>query len=108
MVRYTVVRDSIIMQDTSVGDNVTITKAIVAEGVSIGDNVEIGIGEEAENKLNKSVYSFGLATIGENSVIPSGVKIGKNTAISGETVKEDYPDGLLAGGESIIKAGDRV
>ena len=106
--KNTVVRDSIIMQDTSVGDNVTITKAIVAEGVSIGDNVEIGIGEEAENKLNKSVYSFGLATIGENSVIPSGVKIGKNTAISGETVKEDYPDGLLAGGESIIKAGDRV
>ena len=100
--KNTVVRDSIIMQDTSVGDNVTITKAIVAEGVSIGDNVEIGIGEEAENKLNKSVYSFGLATIGENSVIPSGVKIGKNTAISGETVKEDYPDGLLAGGESII------
>ncbi len=79
--KNTVVRDSIIMQDTSVGDNVTITKAIVAEGVSIGDNVEIGIGEEAENKLNKSVYSFGLATIGENSVIPSGVKIGKNTAI---------------------------
>ena len=106
--KNTVVRDSIIMQDTSVGDNVTITKAIVAEGVSIGDNVEIGIGEEAENKLNKSVYSFGLATIGENSVITSGVKIGKNTAISGETVKEDYPDGLLAGGESIVKAGDRV
>lgn len=106
--KNTVVRDSIIMQDTTVGNNVTITKAIVAEGVSIGDNVEIGIGEEAENKLNKSVYSFGLATIGENSVIPSGVKIGKNTAISGETVKEDYPDGLLAGGESIIKAGDRV
>jgi len=104
--KNTVVRDSIIMQDTSVGDNVTITKAIVAEGVSIGDNVEIGIGEEAENKLNKSVYSFGLATIGENSVIPSGVKIGKNTAISGETVKEDYPDGVLAGGEYIIKAGE--
>ena len=64
--------------------------------------------EEAENKLNKSVYSFGLVTIGENSVISSGVKVGKNTAISGVTEKEDYPDGLLAGGESIIKAGDIV
>lgn len=104
----TVVRDSIIMQDTVIGDNVNITKAIVAENVTIGNNVELGVGEEAENKLNKSVYSFGLVTIGENSVIPSGVKVGKNTAISGETEKEDYPDGLLAGGESIIKAGDRV
>ena len=104
----TVVRDSIIMQDTVIGDNVTVTKAIVAENVTIGNNVELGVGEETENKMNKSVYSFGLVTIGENSVIPSGVKIGKNTAISGKTDKEDYPDGLLAGGESIIKAGDRV
>ena len=106
--KNTVVRDSIIMQNTVIGDNVNITKAIVAENVKIGDNVELGVGEEADNKLNKSVYSFGLVTIGENSEIPSGVKIGKNTAISGKTEKEDYPDGLLAGGESIIKAGDRV
>lgn len=106
--KNSVVRDSIIMQDTVVGDNVTITKSIIAENVQIGDNVELGVGEEAENKLNKSVYSFGLVTIGENSVIPSGVKIGKNTAISGETEKGDYPDGILESGESIIKAGDRV
>lgn len=106
--KNTVVRDSIIMQDTVIGDNVTIDKAIVAENVSIGNNVELGVGEPAENKLNKSVYSFGLVTIGENSVIPSGVKVGKNTAIAGKTEKEDYPDGLLAGGESIIKAGDIV
>ncbi len=106
--KNTVVRDSIIMQDTVIGDNVVIDKAIVAENVSIGNNVELGVGEPAENKLNKSVYSFGLVTIGENSVIPSGVKVGKNTAIAGKTEKEDYPDGLLAGGESIIKAGDRV
>ncbi len=104
--KNTVVRDSIIMQDTVIGDNVIIDKAIVAENVSIGNNVELGVGEPAENKLNKSVYSFGLVTIGENSVVPSGVKVGKNTAIAGKTTKEDYPEGLLAGGESIIKAGD--
>ncbi len=106
--KNTVVRDSIIMQDTVIGDNVIVDKAIVAENVSIGNNVELGVGEPAENKLNKSVYSFGLVTIGENSVIPSGVKVGKNTAIAGKTTKEDYPEGLLAGGESIIKAGDIV
>lgn len=106
--KNSVVRDSIIMQDTVIGDNVTITKAIIAENVEIGDNSELGIGEEAESKLNKSVYSFGLVTIGENSVIPSNVKIGKNTAISGVTEKGDYPGGTLASGEFIIKAGDKV
>lgn len=104
----TVVRDSIIMQNTKIGENVVVNKSIIAENVKIGDNVELGIGEEVENKLNKSVYSFGLVTIGENSVIPSGVKVGKNTAISGETTAKDYKEGALASGESIIKAGDRI
>lgn len=104
----TVVRDSIIMQNTKIGENVVVNKSIIAENVKIGDNVELGIGEEVENKLNKDVYSFGLVTIGENSVVPPGVKVGKNTAISGETTAKDYKDGALASGESIIKAGDRI
>lgn len=106
--KNSVVRDSIIMKNTVIGDNVTITKSIIAENVQIGNHVEIGCGEEIENKLNKDIYSFGLVTIGENSVIPSGVKIGKNAAISGETTAKDYPEGVLASGESIIKAGDIV
>lgn len=106
--RNSVVRDSIIMENTVIGDNVTIAKSIIAENVKIGDHVELGCGEEVENKLNGGIYSFGLVTIGENSVIPPGVKIGKNTAISGETEAGDYPNGVLASGESIIKAGDRI
>ncbi len=106
--KNSVVRDSIIMEGTVIGDNVTVTKSIIAENVKIGNNVELGIGDEVENKLNSGVYAFGLVTIGENSVIPPDVKIGKNTAISGETAAEDYPNGILASGESIIKAGDIV
>ena len=63
----------------------------------------IGCGEEAPNVLKPAVYGFGLVTIAEKSVIPSGVKIGKNTAISGETTVEDYPDGELASGGAIVK-----
>ena len=95
------------MKDTIIGENVTIDKSIVAENCRIGSGVVLGVGGEAPNKLNASVYSFGLVTVGEDSVIPDNVKIGKNTAISGITVPEDYPDGLLASGDVIIKAGDR-
>ncbi|MCI9377665.1 MAG: glucose-1-phosphate adenylyltransferase [Eubacterium sp.] len=102
----TVVKDSIIMRDTHIGKGCTIDKAIIAEECEIGDEVEMGIGDEAPSKLNESVYAFGLVTIGENSYIPSKVKIGKNTAIAGTTANEDYPDGMLAGGEYIIKAGE--
>ncbi len=94
------------MKDTVVGENTSVTKAIIAENCRIGSQVELGVGEEAPNKLNASIYSFGLATIGEDSVVPDGVRIGKNTAISGVTDKSDYPDNVLLGGEVIIKAGD--
>ncbi|MGN0339976.1 MAG: glucose-1-phosphate adenylyltransferase [Lachnospira sp.] len=100
------VRDSIIMQDTVIGKNSKVYKSIIAEEVTIGDNVELGIGQEAENVLNPKIYNSGLVTIGECSVIPDNVKIGKNTAISGVTTLEDYKDGALASGGVIIKAGD--
>ena len=104
--RGAVIRDSIIMCDTEIGSNVTIDKSIIAENCKVGDNVTLGFGQEKPNVLNESIYSFGLVTIGEDSVIPDGVKIGKNTAISGVTYEEDYKDGVLEGGEVIIKAGD--
>ena len=102
-----VVRDSIIMSSTTIGAGTTVDKSIIAEGVTVGKNCELGIGEEKENKVKPSVYAFGLVTIGEDSVIPDGVKIGKNTAISGITEPADYPNGLLDGGETLIKVGDR-
>ena len=71
----------------------------------IGKNCEIGIGEFKESTYDKRVYSADLATIGEKTVVPDGVKIGKNTAVMGVTKPEDYPDGVLQSGDAIVKAG---
>lgn len=101
----TVVRDSIIMRNTVIGEDSVLDKAIVAENVTVGNHVTLGCGEEAENVLKPAVYAFGLATVGEQSVIPDNVKIGRNTAISGVTATEDYPGGILESGQ-IIKAKD--
>ena len=103
----TVVRDSIIMKNTTIGENCTIDKAIIAEEVEISDGVVLGIGEEVPNKVQPKIYSFGLVTIGENSYIPPNVKIGKNTAIAGDTTPDDYNEGVLASGETLIKVGER-
>lgn len=103
-----VVRDSIIMQDVVIGENCVIDKSIIAEHVNVGDNVTLGIGSDIPNKLKPNIYSFGLVTIGENSVIPANVQIGKNTAISGVAAKEDYVDGVLESGETLIKVGEQA
>ena len=101
----TVVKDSIIMRNSVIGEGSVLDKAIVAEDVTVGNNVTIGCGEEAVNVLKPAVYAFGIATVGERSVIPDNVKIGRNTAISGVTVAEDYPGGILESGQ-IIRAKD--
>ena len=103
-----VVRDSIIMKNTVVGAGCRVDKAIIAEEVRIGENCVLGTGENVPNRVNPKVYSFGLVTVGENTVIPSGVQIGLNTAVSGRTEREDYPNGVLESAGTLIKAGDRA
>ena len=104
-----IVRDSIIMNSVVIGKDTVLDRAIVSENTSIGEKCVLGAGEEGvTNKLKPDVYAFDLVTVGENTTIPNGISIGKNTAISGKTTAEDYPGNVLAGGETMIKAGDML
>jgi glucose-1-phosphate adenylyltransferase len=103
-----IVRDSIIMKSTVIGRNTKVYKAIIAENCVIGADCWLGVLEEVPNVLYPNIYCDGLVTIGEESVIPEGITIGKNTAISGITKKEDYKENLLFSGQCLIKAGGIV
>lgn len=103
----TVVRDSIIMNETYIGKNCELYKAIVAENVTVNDNVKLGMGDEVPNETDPHIYNSGMVTIGEKSIIPKGVQVGKNSVIFGITVPEDYDNGYLASGKTLIKAGDK-
>lgn len=102
----TVVRDSIIMNDAGIGSGCEISKAIIAENVVIRDGVKLGIGEEVENDTAPHIYNHGLVTVGEKSVIPANITVGKNSVVAGVTEEEDYVDGNLPSGKTLIKAGD--
>lgn len=105
--KNTVVRDSIIMNHTVIGDNCELYKAIVAEEVQIGNQVRLGYGDEAPNDTAPHIYNQGIVTVGEKSVIPDGITVGKNAVVFGETSAEDYQDGkLLPSGKTLIKAGE--
>lgn len=101
--RGTVVDHSIIMNHTVIGENCNIEKAIVAEDVRIGNEVRMGDGADAVNETAPEIYTGGIVTVGEQSVIPDGVSIGKNTMVSGETVLSDYDDRHLPSGRTLNK-----
>ena len=102
----TVVRDSIIMNNTEIGANGEINKSIIAENVQIGNGVKLGVGDEAENETDPHIYNHGLVTIGEKTVVPDNISVGKNSVISGITASSDYEGNYLPSGKTLIKAGD--
>ena len=102
------VYDSILMGNVRIGTNAKVYKAIIAEDTVVGDGAVLGYGEYRESSYNPKVYCSDLVTVGECSVIPPGVTIGKNTAIYGVTTAEDYVNGGLESGMAIIKAGETL
>lgn len=103
----TLIRDSIIMNHTCIGENCEINKAIIAENVEIGNGVSMGTGEEKDNDTAPHIYNHGLVTIGEKSKVPDNVSIGKNSVVSGVTGLEDYENHILDSGKTLIKAGEQ-
>ena len=102
----TVVRNSIIMNQTQIGDRCTIEKAIIDEYSIVGSETQLGTLPEKENDTRPDIYNSGLVTIGEKSIVPANVKIGKNAVVCGETEASDYPNGVLDSGKTLIKVGD--
>ena len=94
------------MNNTRIGEGCELYKVIAAENVRIENHVKMGFGEEVPNETDPHIYNSGIVTVGEMSVIPADVTVGKNTCIFGATSREDYTDNYLACGKTLIKAGD--
>jgi len=97
-----VVRDSILMENCVVGKNSIVERCIVDENSSIGENNVLGRGENIPNEDKPSIYDTGITVIGENTVLPADVTIGKNCVVYGHTDASHYTDGRLESGRSII------
>lgn len=100
-----VIRDSIIMANTVIGENTVIERCIIDEECKIGNNVIMGSGDNIPNEGKPSIYDTGITVLGEKTIVPDGVDIGKNCVIYGKTAIESYPDNKLESGKSIIVEG---
>ena len=94
---------ALVMNGVVIEEGAIVRKAIIAENTVVGKNVRIGEGNFEQSRLDPKVYNSDIAVIGANSVIPEGVSVGKNTAISGKTELADYPEGILPSGGYILK-----
>jgi glucose-1-phosphate adenylyltransferase len=102
----TIIRDSIIMSNTSIGQNCDIQRCVIDELVQIGDDVKMGTGENVPNEDKPKIYDCGITVVGVNTIIPQGVNIGKNCVIYGKTTHDHYNDDncLPSGGSIYIES----
>ena len=96
------------MNNAVIKENCELNKSIIAENTTIGSGCILGTFDEAPNETDPHIYTNGLVTVGEDSVIPENIRVGKNSVISGETKESDYEDGVLGSGKSLIKTGEQV
>ena len=98
-----VVRDSILMSGTVIGEKSVIDRCIIDENAVVGKNVQMGIGENVPNEIKPNIYNCGISLVGMQSSVPDDVSIGKNCVVYGMTSAEDYPEGRLESGKAVVR-----
>ena len=98
-----VVQDSIIMGRGIIGHGAFLDRCILDSSCVIGANAVLGVGENIPNVYKPKVYDSGITVLGESTFVPPGIKIGKNCVVYGSTTAEDYTNGQLESGQSIVR-----
>ena len=97
------ITDSIIMSNCIIKENAVLDRCIVCEDCIIGKKTKVGFGENIINKKYTKIYTTGITVIGEKTVVPDGVVVGRNCVIHGVTKKEDYKNDELQSGETLLE-----
>jgi glucose-1-phosphate adenylyltransferase len=100
--RRAVVRDSIIMDDTQVGEGSIVERSILDKEVIIEPDCHIGFGDDNHvNRANPKILSSGLTIVGKHAVIPSGYRVGRNCIIYDNVVENDFPASEVQSGDTV-------
>lgn len=86
-----IVRDSVVLADTVIETGAIIDRCIIDKRVVIGAGAHVGDGDDnTANKTLPEVLNTGLTMIGEHSVIPEGMVIGRNVVIHPESGEKTF------------------
>ena len=97
-----VVRDSILMYDTVVGESAELDRVITDVQVQIGAGARVGTGDPGvPNRSRPDLLSSGITLIGRNTVLPAGIQVGRNCIINPNLPAERFVESQIASGETV-------
>jgi glucose-1-phosphate adenylyltransferase len=98
-----VVRDSILMNDTTVCRGAVLDRVILDKEVVVGKGARLGAGEDlTPNRECPEHLSSGLTIVGLGARIPEGLTVGRNCRIAAGAAADDFTGDLPSG--SVVEA----
>jgi glucose-1-phosphate adenylyltransferase len=91
-----VVRDSVVMNDTWIGEDAVLDRVIVDKQVVVGAGCRLGTGDDMRpNELEPGKLTTGITVVGKGARIPAGTRVGRNVVI--QTRADDAAFAAYAG-----------
>jgi glucose-1-phosphate adenylyltransferase len=89
-----VVRESIILTDTYIEAGARVERAIIDKVVTIGHNAHVG-------EINHKAAGLGITTVGKNTSIPNGQRVGRGAMLGPDLLPEHLPLGAVRAGKVV-------
>ena len=96
-----VVRDSIVMFDTTIRAGAVVDRAILDKEVSVGPNATIGEGADDAPNRSDPRLNTGITLVGKRAVVPRGVRVGRNVRVDEGVRAADFPGRVIRSGTTI-------
>jgi glucose-1-phosphate adenylyltransferase len=98
-----VVRDSIVMFDTTIRTGAVVDRAILDKEVVIGPGCIVGDGPDLDtpNRLEPGRLNTGITVIGKRTVVPRGTRLGRNVKVGYEVKTSDFRQRVIKTGGTI-------
>jgi glucose-1-phosphate adenylyltransferase len=91
-----IIRDSIIFTDSSIEAEAHVERAIIDKDVTVGHTALVG-------RITDDNETLGITTVGKNTQVPSGVRIGRNVQIGPDVKPTDFPARNIADGQILAR-----
>ncbi len=89
--RGAVVRDSVIMNDTTIQAGAVIDRCVLDKEIEIGADAQVGVGDDlTPNQLEPSNLNTGVTIIGKRARVPAGAIIGRNCRIDSDVTVDTF------------------
>ena len=105
-----VVRDSILMFDTVVRSGAVVDRAILDKEVTVGQGAIVGDGPDFDtpNRLEPGRLNTGITVIGKQSVIPRGVRLGRNVKVGYQVRSSDFASRTVRSGGTVERRTEKA